>query len=294
MSDLIPFSDVKEMTRLMSKSVMIPKSLQDKPYDIFVILQMGIELGLKPMQALNGINVIQGKPTLAPQTMLALIYQKSAKPYIRFFTKLNEAGEFESYCCEMAREKGQDSYTAEWNEKKAREMNLLTKDNWKKQFENMCKWRCVSEAARVIFPDIIQGFYTPEEMEENIELEKQAPRIEPEATSQPISSETTIKEIEKTFNANSINIELPDTSTFIDKHTTIKVPVSEKEMKHARTSFINKVTSLCDGNEAKKNDIYKRIGLDKNRQDYTETDFKAFENAVIELFADTSKQESLL
>ena len=43
------------------------------PQSAVAIMVKGMELGLPAMAALNGITVIQGKPTVSPQLMLSLI-----------------------------------------------------------------------------------------------------------------------------------------------------------------------------------------------------------------------------
>ena len=63
-------------TETLAKSQMIPYNLRGKPADIFAILVMGQELGIAPMTALQSINNIQGKPTISPQLMIALVRAK--------------------------------------------------------------------------------------------------------------------------------------------------------------------------------------------------------------------------
>lgn len=266
MSDMIPFKDIREMTSLMAKSKMLPSSLQNKPYDIFVILQMGIELGLKPMQALNGINVIQGKPTIAPQTMLALIYQRIPAAYVKFYKK------GENYCCDMARSKTDEIYTAEWGEEKARSMQLISKDNWKKQFENMCKWRCISEAARVVFPDVIQGFYTPEEMEE-VDVKDETPRqgeidVKDEMT---IESEK-VAEVFTSDNDEKIINEIAEKE---------KNESYQKELKvRAMDSLHVKIGEVCKGDKNLKKYIIDSIGYRFKTGEYTELEYKELEARI--------------
>ena len=158
MNEIINYESAKDMSKILANSSLLPMSLRKKPEDVFVLIQTGIELGLKPMQAINGINVIQGKPTISPQLMLALIYAKFPLAYIKIWQK------DDGMCCEMRRSKDSESYISYWDAKRASAMGLLTKDNYKKQMDTMLKWRAVSDACRVVFPDVIQGLYTPEEI----------------------------------------------------------------------------------------------------------------------------------
>jgi hypothetical protein len=145
----------------LSKSKMVPVSLQGKPADIFAVLVMGTELGIKPMQALNSINVIQGKPTVSPQLMMAMIKGKLPDAIIKIEI------EGQDIKCITARSKDEFSngftYTAVWNIERAKKMGLVGKDNYVKQAETMLRWRAVAESCRQTFPDILMGMYATEE-----------------------------------------------------------------------------------------------------------------------------------
>ena len=64
--------DMKTVAQLILQSGLAPESFKTAEM-IFVGLQTGAELGLKPMQALNSIVVIKGKPTLWGDAALALV-----------------------------------------------------------------------------------------------------------------------------------------------------------------------------------------------------------------------------
>ena len=150
--------------RDMAVSLMLPVHLRNKPEDIFVIMLMGHELGLKPMQALQNIILIQGKPTVPPQLMMALIRSRLPGAIIKVESKNPDV------TCTTARNRedyeANLGYTATWNMNKAIKMGLSTKDNYVKQAETMLRWRAIAEACRVTFPDIITGIYLPEEFQD--------------------------------------------------------------------------------------------------------------------------------
>ena len=60
-------------SELMAKSSMVPKAYQGKPEDILVACQWGAEIGLSPLQALQNIAVINGKPSVYGDAALALV-----------------------------------------------------------------------------------------------------------------------------------------------------------------------------------------------------------------------------
>ena len=75
-STLLTPSNLKEAMEyatIIASSAMVPKSYQNKPGDILVAVQMGAELGLKPIQALQNIAVINSKPSVYGDALLALV-----------------------------------------------------------------------------------------------------------------------------------------------------------------------------------------------------------------------------
>lgn len=61
---LIPktMEEAFKMAEMMANSDFVPKAYQGKPGNVLVAVQMGQEIGLKPMQAVQNIAVINGKP----------------------------------------------------------------------------------------------------------------------------------------------------------------------------------------------------------------------------------------
>lgn len=147
------FTTLSQLADIATQSTYVKAN---KAQAMFIMLK-GVELGLSPLQALDGINIIQGKPTISPQLMLALI---------------NRSGELEdmkidstdALCTVTMKRKGRSSHTETFSLEDAKKMQLMEKDNYKKQPKTMMKWRAVSACARIAFPDVIQGVYTPEEM----------------------------------------------------------------------------------------------------------------------------------
>lgn len=183
----------------LAKSSMIPIHLRQKPQDVFAILVMGQELGIKPMQALNSINVIQGKPTISPQLMIAMIKSRLPEAIIKI-TSANG-----SVKCYTARSKDDLEsgmfYESTWDMTKAKAMGLAQKDNYIKQPETMFRWRAVAESCRVTFPDILMGMYAPEEFQDiDGEIIKQKPLIDnsPLPNASDIDKDFPIPEEEKT------------------------------------------------------------------------------------------------
>ena len=156
------FQAMYNVADMFSKTGLVPSSLRGKPADVLLILQMGNEMQMKPTQALQMIDCIQGKPTVKPQGMLALIRIKFPDAIIRIDD--SNAGKV---TVTMGRcQSDQDLYTSTWTLDRAKVMGLTGKDNWKKQPQTMLKWRAVADAARTVFPDILLGAMLKDEAED--------------------------------------------------------------------------------------------------------------------------------
>lgn len=147
---------MKEQAQVLLKSGFLPPSIKT-PEQALSIALAGRELGIGFMESIRSINIIQGKPTISPQLMLALA---------------NRRGEVEDLKIEEHADKvtvtivrkGRSAHTSEFGVKEATAMNLIGKDNYRKQPKTMFQWRALAANLRVTFPDVVLGLYTPEEM----------------------------------------------------------------------------------------------------------------------------------
>lgn len=149
---------------MLVKSGMLPQSVRT-PEAAVAIMVKGMELGLPAMAALNGITVIQGKPTVSPQLMLSLINRSGQLENIEIDTGRDGA-------TVTMKRRGRTPFTAKFGPTEAQAMGLNTKDNYKKQPAVMYQWRAVAACARVVFPDVIDGLYTPEEMGADVSVDE--------------------------------------------------------------------------------------------------------------------------
>ena len=124
-----------------------------------VVALKGRELGIPMMQAFSQVHVINGKPTLSAELMLALIYREHPNADIDFVQNDAKA------CIIEAARPNKKKRPFSFSMQDAEAAGLLSNPTWKKYPRAMLRSRAVSEMARSIFPDAIMGCsYTPEEM----------------------------------------------------------------------------------------------------------------------------------
>src|SRR5262245_40895523 len=64
---------VAELAAQVAQTNFVPKALRNDPAGITAAILFGRELDMPPMHALSGIHMVEGKPTLAAETMRAMV-----------------------------------------------------------------------------------------------------------------------------------------------------------------------------------------------------------------------------
>lgn len=151
-------------SNMLSKSPVIPTNLKGNIPAIYSILLMGAELGLKPMQSINSIHVIQGRTALSAQLMLSIV--KKRCPDFRISMKISGDKTSPVVIVRGVRHGGDEEFETKWDMSRAGALGLIGKDNWKKQPITMLQWRAVSEVCRFLAPEAVLGIYTDDEAED--------------------------------------------------------------------------------------------------------------------------------
>jgi hypothetical protein len=140
------------------------------------IIMYGKELGMGPMESIQSIDVIQGKPTQKPQSMKAMIHKKLPTAIFRI------ARSDDKECVIEAARPNEAVTKFTFTIEDAARLNLVNKDNWKKQPKVMLMWRCIGHVARTVFPDCLSGVsYTPEEMGAEVDDEHNIIEVKPQS-----------------------------------------------------------------------------------------------------------------
>lgn len=159
---------MRQQADVLIKSGFMPQSLRT-PEQVITVMMMGQALKIEPIVAISMINVVSGKPTVSPQLMMALV-RKSGQ--LESF-KVTDDGDT---CTVNMKRRNEPEHIETFSMKDAASMQLVGKDNWKKQPAVMRKWRAIAAACRVVFPDVCWGIaaYTPEEIDPDIVIEAEA------------------------------------------------------------------------------------------------------------------------
>jgi len=158
-------TEAMQFSEHLASSSMVPKAYQGKPADILVCVQWGYEIGLAPMQALQNIAVINGKPSVYGDAALALV---QASPLCEGIDEHieNEGTPNPSAVC-IARRKGRMPVIARFSVEDAKRAGLWGKAGpWQAYPKRMLQMRARGFALRDAFPDVLKGLITSEEAQD--------------------------------------------------------------------------------------------------------------------------------
>lgn len=152
----------------LAQSNVIPKSYIGKPTDIFVAMAMGYQLGLPVEQAIQDIAVINGRPCVWGDGLLAIIMNHPDFMDI-IESQILEGEAVIGYRCTVKRRNRTDT-VRQYTLKEAKKAGLLGKPGpWTQYTERMLQMRARSWAARDSFPDALRGIKSREEAEDYID-----------------------------------------------------------------------------------------------------------------------------
>lgn len=146
---------------------------------VMAVIMRGRALGMDATTALDQMNLIQGRPTLSSQAIVGII---KASPVCRYFF-LSEStpdtctwetlriGDPAPTKRTMTRKEADDAgfssqpeYVWE-NGRKRKTGKIIIKDKWREMPATLLMWRCSTALGRPVYPDLINGIYSKEEME---------------------------------------------------------------------------------------------------------------------------------
>jgi hypothetical protein len=165
-----PISGLDEAWRLakaLAIASVMPRDLHGKPADVLAMVLYGRDLGLSPMQSIQGIYVVKGKPQLASQTWTALARRHGHK--VRIIESTDDLctvqitrrddpdyPHTETFTIEQALKAGLCSRNAEG------QITARSKSGeklpWESYTKTMLRNRAISAAGKFTCPEVATGF----------------------------------------------------------------------------------------------------------------------------------------
>ena len=172
MNNLVPknYNELEKIAKQYASSNLVPKTYSGKPLDCLVAIQAGMSLGLVPWQSLQNIAVINGKPTVFGDALIALVRRHPDCKGIK--ETIDGEGDARTATCTVKRLQGGEieEITKTFSWKDAKNANLTTRGPWKSYPDRMLQMRARGFALRDAFSDAMAGVITREEAEDYPEM----------------------------------------------------------------------------------------------------------------------------
>ena len=170
-------AEAMEYANIIADSGMVPKNFHGRPADVLVAVQMGAELGLPPTQALQNIAVINGRPSVWGDAVLAIVKASPLCEYLReyFDTETGIA------TCVTKRLGDDEEVVRTFSYEDAKRAGLWGKQGpWTQYPQRMTQMRARSWAVRDAYPDLLRGIAVREEQVDKVEKDvTPAPQAKP-------------------------------------------------------------------------------------------------------------------
>lgn len=154
------FDEAWRLAQLFARSNLVPKDYRDQPENCLVAMQMGAEVGLKPLQALQGIAVINGRPSIWGDALWALVQNS---PIVEDETESYDE-KTKTATCRIKRKDRSEATVQSFSEADARTAGLWGKQGpWTTNPRRMLQMRARAFAARDAVPDVLKGLAVAEE-----------------------------------------------------------------------------------------------------------------------------------
>ncbi len=155
MTALVPVDQIERMALAVAKSGLFGVKTADQAMALMLIAQAE---GLHPAIAARDYHVINGRPTLKADAMLARFQTAGGSVRWGEYTDRRVVGTF-------SHPQG-GSVEVAWTVEMATSAGLTKNPTWKSYPRQMLRARCISEGIRTVFPGVVVGTYTPEEAED--------------------------------------------------------------------------------------------------------------------------------
>jgi hypothetical protein len=196
------WEEIERFAEKAAKSGMVPKDYIGKPDAIVIAVQMGSEIGLAPMQSLQNISCINGRPAVWGDAMPGLCRASGKTRSIREWTE-GDGDNLTAYC-EAIRTDDPHPIVGKFSVAEAKKAALFGKDIWAKYPARMLQMRARGYALRDAFPDVLKGLISAEEASDiPFDATGLTVGVPPIATTKPITKPSVLAKTMAAYDANN-------------------------------------------------------------------------------------------
>lgn len=153
MANELTLTDMSNMAQAFAKSGFFGYRNSSEAFTLMCLAQAN---GLHPAKAAERYHLIQGRPAMKADAMLAAFQESGGK--VRWLKRT------EKECTLHLSHPQGGELDVTWSIDRATKAGLTGKSTWKQYPTHMLSARCVSEGVRALYPACLCGMYTPEEV----------------------------------------------------------------------------------------------------------------------------------
>lgn len=150
---MVPLEQIGMMAKAVSDSGLFGIKSEAAAFSLMCIAQAD---GIPPIKAAVQYHIIDGKPALKSEAMLARFQASGGK--IRWKERTPQR------CTLWLSHPQAGEIEVTWDIERAKAAGLAGRNTWKAYPAQMMSARCISEGIRALYPACVGGFYTPEEV----------------------------------------------------------------------------------------------------------------------------------
>ena len=156
MSNIVSFTEMDQMAGAIAASGLF--GMKDKN-SVLALMAVAQAEGLHPATAARDFHIIQGRPALKADAMLARFQNAGGKVDWKDYSDDKVTGVFSH--------PNGGELAVTWTIEQATRIGLVKPGSgWQKFPRAMLRSRCISEGIRSVFPGSVTGFYSPEEVQD--------------------------------------------------------------------------------------------------------------------------------
>ena len=130
-----------------------------KPEAVLTTILLGRELGLSTMAALRSVHIVKGKHVLSADVMVALVLSSGLAEYFEMLESTPTSSTWVT-----KRRGGRKEQSLTYTREQAETAGFTKNSSWQKFPVQMCRKQAKAELARLVYPDLLAGLYTADEL----------------------------------------------------------------------------------------------------------------------------------
>jgi len=171
----VAFDDVARHAAALAKSTVIPREYQGNASNCLIALEMASRMGCTPLQIMQSMHIIQGRPSFSAQWLIATVNASGRFSPLRWRFSLDPKGKkIGAVAYATEKESGAELDGPEVTLEMARAEKWGAK--WQTMPDVMLMYRSAAFWARLYCPEVAMGLHTEDELEDVHVVQQQPSR----------------------------------------------------------------------------------------------------------------------